>query len=59
MREDDFAYLNRRASEELVAARNATDMHAARIHLELADRMRQRAEELKPTMTATDAADAA
>ena len=43
MREDDFTYFNRRADEELVAAKNSRNPRAARIHIDLANRMRQRA----------------
>jgi hypothetical protein len=59
MREDDFAYYNRRADEELVAASNAQSVTAARIHRDLADRMRLRAEELGPAGRAAQSADAA
>jgi len=43
MREDDFTYFSRRADEELVAAKNSRNPRAARIHIDLANRMRQRA----------------
>jgi hypothetical protein len=59
MGESDFVYYERRAGEELVAAVNARSVDAARIHRELADRMRQRAEALKPVSFAVQSADAA
>src|SRR5690349_5566 len=57
MREDDSTYFKRRAGEELAAARSAQCAEAARIHRDLADRMRLRADALKPGMLWSQSAD--
>jgi hypothetical protein len=59
MTEDDFAYFNRRAGEEMAAAINARSVVAARIHRDLAERLRCRAEQLRPAPAQIETVDAA
>jgi TolB-like protein len=59
MPEDEFAYYDRRAAEELVAAAKARSVYAARIHRDLADLFRVRAQELRTTKQLHRSVDAA
>ncbi|MEA3067709.1 MAG: hypothetical protein QOK41_1116 [Sphingomonadales bacterium] len=59
MPKDDFAYYDRRAAEELVAAAKARSVYAARIHRDLADLLRVRAQELRTTNQQQQSVDAA